>query len=627
MAGARVRHDACFALHGTALGAGVRTRARGGSGGARAACMIHAAPGRGGTSAARAAGVEPTDEPRERVEAQESEVRDDGPEHGLVRKASRRALLQACVGLAGLALAIPAASASEQRSWFGFNRLLENTSTDAVIRADQPILNVKLNSEELGAAREEFLKTSFVYVPVPPSELREASVEGVLRMLSTQPRAVFIACHRDSFVDHAIQSALLRELSLRRGGSSGSGSALSKRIACGLDVFQKQHQPVLDAYMQGTISDEELIKQTQWKQRNSNVPFESFLPVFWTCREFEIPLVALSPDSAMLDAVQKHGINGVPLSVAEQLVPDPKGFLGMLLEPDFEEYQNLVLSRRSSVVALQKDVSFSTSDALMQCVIDEAIAAGCVEYLRTHLDRTLVCLTGTGRVKFGMGVPYRANRLFNSMYLNSVGGTGSASGLIESQFVQQQQKANATVQARRVVSLILNATTADSGRDPRGGGAMRLQLIEDAAPPAVARPFADYLWYCNQVPSKVKARAEQWKKDKMRSQYYVRPESRLCQSCMRADAMTLLRAELYTHDSTCSPQLARCQREIQRAALPPRGRLGIAASRTLNPRLDFAGIRPDDWTLHSRRYRVPLSTGSKDFLAGRHLGVSTPHGR
>ena len=106
-----------------------------------------------------------------------------------------------------------------------------------------------------------------------------------------------------------MQVNLLRELSVRRQSDSSSSNA-NPKLAVGLEQVQVQFQPVLDQYIRGDISLDEMRQGVEWDTRWI-WPFEGYAPVFEAAHELGIPLVALNVNSEDMNLVEKGGFPGL----------------------------------------------------------------------------------------------------------------------------------------------------------------------------------------------------------------------------------------------------------------------------------------------------------------------------
>lgn len=108
-----------------------------------------------------------------------------------------------------------------------------------------------------------------------------------------------------------MQVNLLRELSRRRQTEvDRSNTSNNPKLAVGLEQVQVQFQSVLDQYIQGDISLDEMRQGVEWDTRWI-WPFEGYAPVFETARELGISLVALNVNSEDMNLVEKGGFPGL----------------------------------------------------------------------------------------------------------------------------------------------------------------------------------------------------------------------------------------------------------------------------------------------------------------------------
>ena len=93
-------------------------------------------------------------------------------------------------------------------------------------------------------------------------------------------------------------------------------------MAIGLEQVQIQFQPVLDAYIKGSITEETMLKLVQWEKRWT-WSFENYKPVFDLAREKQIPLIALNVNSEDLAIVEKNGFQGLSPDQVKRYIKDP----------------------------------------------------------------------------------------------------------------------------------------------------------------------------------------------------------------------------------------------------------------------------------------------------------------
>ena len=146
---------------------------------------------------------------------------------------------------------------------------------------------------------------------------------------------IWLGEHHNSRQDHKLQAQIIRSIYETRKKNSvlhersdgartppSSSSATSPPMSIGLEQVQVQFQPVLDMYVQGSISEELMLFYVQWERR-WNWSFENYRPVFELARELKIPLIALNVNSEDFAAVQEYGFQGLSKKQIQQYIKDP----------------------------------------------------------------------------------------------------------------------------------------------------------------------------------------------------------------------------------------------------------------------------------------------------------------
>ncbi len=126
-------------------------------------------------------------------------------------------------------------------------------------------------------------------------------------------------------------------------------------MAIGLEQIQVQFQPVLDDYVSGDISLDEMRRLVEWDKRWM-WSFEGYKGIFEAARELNnVRLLALNVDSEDLAKVEKGGYPGLPIEQLRKYIKDPIGFgsfanarkfktyVDYVIEPSFEIHQKLGL--------------------------------------------------------------------------------------------------------------------------------------------------------------------------------------------------------------------------------------------------------------------------------------------
>ncbi len=139
--------------------------------------------------------------------------------------------------------------------------------------------------------------------------------------------------HHNSKKDHELQVQFIRSIYDTRkenymkslghsGGANTSSNVGMSPMSIGLEQIQVQFQPILDAYVAGTLSEEKMLSYVQWEKRWS-WSFENYRPVFELARELNIPLIALNVNSEDLAAVEEKGFAGLSKDQIKRYIKDP----------------------------------------------------------------------------------------------------------------------------------------------------------------------------------------------------------------------------------------------------------------------------------------------------------------
>ena len=84
--------------------------------------------------------------------------------------------------------------------------------------------------------------------------------------------------HHNSLSDHNLQASIIESVYQTRISKLKSSNEVPP-MAIGLEQVQVQFQPMLDMYVSGRISEDDLLQNVQWEKRWS-WSFDNYRPVF-----------------------------------------------------------------------------------------------------------------------------------------------------------------------------------------------------------------------------------------------------------------------------------------------------------------------------------------------------------
>ena len=199
---------------------------------------------------------------------------------------------------------------------------------------------------------------------------------------------VFIGETHNSYADHLAQLAIVQRLHAR-----------GKRLAIGMEFFQQPFQPALDAYVAGTITEEEMLARTEYFDR-WRFDYRLYRPILRFARDQGIALIALNPPGELTEKVARQGLSG--------LSPKDRARLPARLDdadPAYRERLQAVFDQHPH----GPDSDFERFLAV-QLLWDEGMAEQAARYLVAHPGTTLVVLAGAGHIEYGQGIPRRLQR-------------------------------------------------------------------------------------------------------------------------------------------------------------------------------------------------------------------------
>jgi uncharacterized iron-regulated protein len=250
----------------------------------------------------------------------------------------------------------------------------------------------------------------------PSPETFTVSKEDALDVLAGAD-IVYLGEHHDSAADHAAQLSIVRSLYAR-----------DPNLAIGLEMFQQPFQADIDAYLAGTITEEEFLANTEYEQR-WGFPWEYYAPIFHFAKEHQIPVIALNAPAEVVRKVAAQGL--------ESLTPEEQAAIPPIAELDVsnQDYRDFVLA------AFQGHGSHSGMNFenffTAQVVWDETMAAAIAQFKQQNPDTQMLVLAGQGHVIYGYGIPNRVTRrlgdsitqtlvLFNASEVAAVNGVEPA---------------------------------------------------------------------------------------------------------------------------------------------------------------------------------------------------------
>jgi len=215
-----------------------------------------------------------------------------------------------------------------------------------------------------------------------------------------QANVVYLGESHDRAADHKAQLEILQALHHRH-----------PKIAIAMEMFQRPYQGVLDRYLVGQLSEEELVEQSQYNQR-WGFPWEYYAPILRFAKANQLPVLALNTPTEVTRKVALEGL--------ESLTPAERRYIPPFSEirTDNAEYRRLMLSafKQHQAVGNGSSAGFERF-FLAQVLWDETMAERIAQFLQANPDYQVVVLAGQGHIVYGYGIPSRVARRLNNKHL------------------------------------------------------------------------------------------------------------------------------------------------------------------------------------------------------------------
>jgi uncharacterized iron-regulated protein len=201
-------------------------------------------------------------------------------------------------------------------------------------------------------------------------------------------KIIYVGESHDLFSHHAMELEIVKDL-VRRG----------RKIAIGMEMFQRPFQGAVDAYIEGGIDEKAFLKGTEYFKR-WGFDYGLYRPILVFAKSLKIPVVALNQRREIVDKVFRGGLDSLS---EEEKRSMPSGM-------DFSDEgyrKRLAKAFREHAGSRTENFDFFYQ---AQVLWDETMSESISQFLRTHPDYQMVVLAGNGHLEYGSGIPGRTAR-------------------------------------------------------------------------------------------------------------------------------------------------------------------------------------------------------------------------
>lgn len=177
-----------------------------------------------------------------------------------------------------------------------------------------------------------------------------------------------------------------------------------KKLAIALEMFQRPFQPILDSYLAGKITEDQLREQTEYDTR-WGFDWELYVPILRFAKDRQIPLIALNTPAEITQKVAVSGINSLQ-GKDWNYIPALKD-----IKLDNREYRH----RTNKIYQqhVQKGQGNSTdADNFFEAQVlwDETMAEAIAAYNHNYPHTKIIVLVGKVHVMYDYAIPDRVDR-------------------------------------------------------------------------------------------------------------------------------------------------------------------------------------------------------------------------
>lgn len=210
-----------------------------------------------------------------------------------------------------------------------------------------------------------------------------------------EKKIIYVGEYHDRFSHHYIQMRIIKGLYDRR-----------KKIAIGMEMFQRSFQNVLDEYIAGLIEEREFLTKSEYFKR-WGFDYNLYKPIIDFAKNKNIPIIALNLQRELIDKVSKGGI--------DSLSDEEKKEIPLDLDFSDKEY-------RERLYEIFQKHPGNNFDFFLQSQIlwDETMSMSINEFLKENPDFQIIVLAGSGHLQYGSGIPLRTFRRNENGYEYSI---------------------------------------------------------------------------------------------------------------------------------------------------------------------------------------------------------------
>lgn len=222
--------------------------------------------------------------------------------------------------------------------------------------------------------------------PVAIDGNKQISFPELMQRLQSK-RVVFVGETHDRYDHHINQLLILRALHRQ-----------NPNIGIGVEWFQQSFQPVLNNYLAGKITEDQLLEQTDYYNR-WRYDFRMLRPILEYAKANKLPVIALNAPAELTSKVGMQGLESLSKTERAQLPAE--------ITPAAGSYLNKL--RQVFADHAHGQGQFENF-AMVQRIWDETMAANIVQFLQANEKSRMIVFAGSGHVSAKAAIPNDVSR-------------------------------------------------------------------------------------------------------------------------------------------------------------------------------------------------------------------------
>jgi uncharacterized iron-regulated protein len=218
-------------------------------------------------------------------------------------------------------------------------------------------------------------------------------------------RVVYVGESHTRYEDHLLQLRVIRAL-----------FAQNPKLAIGMEMFNREAQPILDRYVAGELSEREFLKQSGYFSK-WGFDYRLYREIINFARLHHLPIVALNQEKEIVSRVFKEGVSSLTAEEIAKLPMDRD-----LALPGYHQRIAEVFAMHKPDGGPERLNSFFQAQAIW----DETMAESVTSFLNANPESRMVVLAGQGHTDKATAIPPRVARRLPTVsqivILNSEGG-------------------------------------------------------------------------------------------------------------------------------------------------------------------------------------------------------------